>query len=130
MVEDGHKIKDDIGNESIIGAENSMANECIMFEKQLDDIPGQKERLQEQWDVEEKMWNIKLDDYRPIESEVKMKFEQNEEFWECIEYLERCKFNQVKQQAEGQLKAFDDREAECYNQLKTMYAKIEEMEKE
>jgi len=130
MVESEHKIKDDIGIDSIIGAENSMAKECEMFERQLKALPDTIANYKEQWDIEEKMWNIKLDNFRPVDSQVKMKFELNEEFWECLEAIERYKFRQVKHQAEQQLEMYDKQKEEAYNQLETMYAEIEKMENE
>jgi len=130
MVDNEHKIKDDIGNESIIGAENSMAKECMMFENQLDQLPKTIANYKEQWEIEDKMWNIKLDNFRPLDNQVKMKFEQDEEFWECLEAMERYKYRQTKYQAEAQLDMYDKQREEAYVQLETMYAEIEKMEAE
>lgn len=128
-VKDEIGIKDDLGKEIEKEQRKTLNEEIELFTKNIESSKKSKANYEEQWVVDNEIYEIilKEDNMRKINPD--FKYESDERYWELRRTQLSYKYRMDKFMSEAKLTEFDRQVEVLEEQLKIATTKLEEMDK-
>jgi len=121
-------IKDDeLGQEIMKEHIEHLEKEIEMFKQNLIDLEKSKTNFKEQWDVDNRIYEIFLNEDSIRTIEPKYKYELTDEYWELRKKQLFYKYRSDKFMAEAKLKEFDRNYESVTEQLKSSEEQLKEV---
>lgn len=125
---DDQGIYDDIGAEIAGAATKQLQSERKVWLDNIERATKGLENYKTQWEIENRLWEIKLKDqgFRPITPT--RREEQSEEYWELQGKMAEFKYREVKHMAEAQLMQYEKQVEEAQTQLRIVEEQLKKYE--
>jgi hypothetical protein len=125
---DDQSIYDDIGAEIAGAATKQLEAERKVWLDNIDRATKGRDNYKTQWEIENRLWEIKLADqgFRPINPT--RREEQSEEYWTLQGKMAEFKYREVKHMAEAQLAQYDKQVEEAHTQLALVEEQLKKYE--
>lgn len=123
------KHKDDsIGAVSYEQIVKNLNKEIVDFERELESIEKGRKYQDEQWAVEDELYRMKIDGFKPVPGTEKYVFEQNPRWWELQRNMIEFKYKEQKHYADAKKVEYDKREKIIKEQIQSIKDKLKDME--
>lgn len=111
-------IEDEIGEEISANMRGQLESEKALWEKNLTLAEAGIKNYSEQWDIEQRLWALKLDgdNIKPINPASKV--EQLDEWWDLQKKMAEFKFRETKHFGDRKLEELKAQRDKCAEELK------------
>jgi hypothetical protein len=123
---------DEIGQEIKAKQIESINKELQHFKQQFDDVEQLEARFKRLWDVDKRIFEIRLEPgaCEKVESQRQFKYESHPEFWNLIRERTQAEYESECARAEGTLEKFVYQKAKLKEQIDSSLSKLKELEGE
>jgi glutaredoxin 2 len=120
-------VQDDLGAQIIERQIEVIKHELEqVFIPNLEREQKAKARMQEQWEVDKRLYEITIEGF--VSCEARMKYEENPEYWALHKKKQQWKFDQEINQHEMMMKAYDQKMEELQKNIEVAQAKLAELD--
>ena len=127
-VENNPSVEDQLTQEIVKGNIEQLKKEIGQFKKTLQTIDDSEKNYKEQWEIDEKIWELHLKDDNCKQIENTIKLHEEPEFWELHKKKLEYKYRMDKFTAENYLKGYEQQRKEVNAQLESSLSKLKELE--
>jgi len=128
-VKDEVGIKDDLGEEIEKEQRKTLNEEIVLFTKNIESSKKGKKNFEEQWVVDNEVYEIILKDINMRKINPDFNYERDERYWELRKTQLSYKYRMDKHMSEAKLEEYDRQVEILTEQLDIAKAKLAEMDK-
>ncbi len=125
--EDNIGIMDDLGKEIMESQKKQLLSELTTFQSNIKEIEKSKQNFKDQWDVDNRIYEIFLEEYNIKKLNPEFKYEESNEYWDLRKKQLEYKYRQDKHMSESRLEEYDRKKIVLQEQIDIINKKLEEM---